>query len=35
MKKETTISDDLITVLAQWYAQTIRKYQLIFSFPAY
>lgn len=34
MKKDTTLSDELMTVLTQWYEQTIRKYQLIFSVPA-
>lgn len=34
MKKETSISDELMTVLTQWYEQTIKKYQFIFSVPA-
>jgi hypothetical protein len=34
MKKDTTISDEMMIVLTHWYEQTIIKYQLIFSVPA-
>lgn len=34
MKGEPSMGNELLNVLTQWYDQTIKRYQLIFSFPA-
>jgi hypothetical protein len=31
MKGEPTIGNELLTLLSQWYDETIKKYQRIFS----
>ncbi|MCS3799995.1 hypothetical protein GGD38_005371 [Chitinophagaceae bacterium OAS944] len=33
MKGNTTISEELLTVLSQWYQQTVQRYQFIFLSP--
>ncbi len=35
MKGNNSIADELLTVLSQWYGQTVKRYQLIFSSPVY
>ena len=31
MKGDTSIGDELLVVMSQWYDQAVKRYQLIFS----